>query len=300
MCGHLHLHVCVPCCCPCVWGGGRDLAAFSWCSIQGAYRLESQGLQHKINFIIEEIGKEEPGAAERQSTDDRACRPGSDPSRATWMPWTAAAAQSLRWSSCQQATSPALSHVPSTAPAGRQLQPKLQPHPRSQPKRHGHRQQPHQKNRSRTGAIRPYPSLPAPRFRASRIHTDRGTAPTRRQRSTKEPRRHHKTERLASKQSSDDRVFLKKTILYQRETRRYTWTRLQPYTSLVSHIHDRDPHQSYSQISYPNKKSEPSKREVQDWRVHIFRRTTSTELVALAVTQEPLHGRYAGVHLGEA
>ena len=30
MCGHLHLHVCVPCCCPCVWSGGRDLAVFSW------------------------------------------------------------------------------------------------------------------------------------------------------------------------------------------------------------------------------------------------------------------------------
>ena len=40
-----------------------------WRSVQGAYRLESQGLQHRINFIIEETGKE-PGAAERQSTDD--------------------------------------------------------------------------------------------------------------------------------------------------------------------------------------------------------------------------------------
>ena len=103
-------------------------------------------------------------------------------------------------------------------------------------------------------------SLPAfaaaPRFRASRIHTDRGTALTRRLRSTKEPRRDHKTERLASKQSSDDRVFRRKTILYQRETRRYTWTRLQAYTSHVSHIHDRDRHQSYSQISYLNEKSE--------------------------------------------
>ena len=35
-----------------------------------AYRLELQRLQHRINFIIEDIGKEEPNAARRQSTDD--------------------------------------------------------------------------------------------------------------------------------------------------------------------------------------------------------------------------------------
>ena len=65
-----------------------------------------------------------------------------------------------RWGSCQQATSPALSHVLSAAPAGEQPQPKLQPRPRIQSRRHGPRQQPFQKSRSRTSAIRPQPSLP--------------------------------------------------------------------------------------------------------------------------------------------
>ena len=41
-----------------------------WRSIHAAYRVELQRLQHRVNFIIEDIGNEEPGAAGRQSTDD--------------------------------------------------------------------------------------------------------------------------------------------------------------------------------------------------------------------------------------
>ena len=41
-----------------------------WRSIQASYRLEIQRLQNRINFIIEDISKEEPGAAGRQSTVD--------------------------------------------------------------------------------------------------------------------------------------------------------------------------------------------------------------------------------------
>ena len=73
-----------------------------------------------------------------------------------------------------------------------------------------------------------------------------------------------------------------------------------------SDIHDRGPHQSYSHVSYRNVKSEcclSVRRRVRfkSWRVHISRWTTSTELVALDVTlEEPLHGGYAGVRLGEA
>ena len=54
--------------------------------------------------------------------------------------------------------------------------PELQPRPRSQPKRHGPRQQPCQKSRPTTSAIRFWPSLPHSRFRSSRNRTDRDTS----------------------------------------------------------------------------------------------------------------------------
>ena len=111
----------------------------------------------------------------------------SDPPRATWTPWTAAAAQSLRWSSCQQATSAALSHVHSAAPAGRQLQPKSTATPEKPAKkaRTSPTASPEKPVKNRRDSLPAFAA--APRFRASRIHTDRGTALTRRQRSTKEP-----------------------------------------------------------------------------------------------------------------
>ena len=46
----------------------------------------------ELTSITEGIGKEEPVQQDvSQQTTFRACRPGSDPSPATWTPWTAAA-----------------------------------------------------------------------------------------------------------------------------------------------------------------------------------------------------------------
>ena len=108
-----------------------------WRSIQGAYLVELLRLQHRIYFIFAHIGKEEPGAAERQSTDD--LQNLQDRIRSITCdtePWTAAAAQKPQWASCQQAR------------------------PINLPKRDGPRQQPRQRSRSRRGPLRPWPSMP--------------------------------------------------------------------------------------------------------------------------------------------
>ena len=41
-----------------------------WRSTHGAYRVELQRLQHRIDLLTGHVGKDEPGTPERQSTDD--------------------------------------------------------------------------------------------------------------------------------------------------------------------------------------------------------------------------------------
>ena len=68
-----------------------------WRSIQGAYWVELHRLQHRINFIIAQIGFQELG---QQNVCppmlSKVCRTESNPSRLTWTPWIAAAAQKLQ------------------------------------------------------------------------------------------------------------------------------------------------------------------------------------------------------------
>ena len=70
-----------------------------------------------------------------QQTTSRACKPRSDPSLATWTHWAAAPALNPQWASCPQVTTPALSHVPCAALAGREPNPNYSIPHRSQPRR---------------------------------------------------------------------------------------------------------------------------------------------------------------------
>ena len=80
--------------------------------------LEVQRLQHRRNFIIEDIGRRSQVQQDAsQQMISGACKSRSDPALATWTHWTAAAAQKPQWASCPQVTTPALSRSVGTQEA---------------------------------------------------------------------------------------------------------------------------------------------------------------------------------------